>query len=147
LRKAHSEKIKAECFEAYGGWKCACCGETEPHFLTLDHINDDGAMWRRVEFGAGNNGAGLRTYEWCKRNKYPPIFQVLCWNCQHGKRRNGVCPHRLETCRDHSVMEVEASASKPLAPLAGDDMARHSEKSETARASERNEISDLVETE
>lgn len=29
------------------GRECKCCGETEPIFLTLDHINDDGSAQRR----------------------------------------------------------------------------------------------------
>lgn len=132
LRSQHSQRIKAETFMAYGGPLCRCCGEYEPAFLTLDHINDDGAMWRRVKFGAGNNGAGLRTYEWCKRNGYPPIFQVLCWNCQHGKRRNnGACPHQ-GTCRDQDHASVGSSEPKPLTPHAGDDMTRSSGKPEPA---------------
>lgn len=27
------------------------------------------------------------------------IFQVLCCNCNHSKRRNGVCEHQQETDR------------------------------------------------
>ena len=133
-RSLYSRTVKAETFAAYGGAVCRCCGETEESFLTLDHINDDGALWRRVQFGAGNNGAGLRTYAWCKANGYPPIFQVLCWNCQHGKRRKGICPHQQGTCRDQSQALVGSSDPKPLAPLAGDDMIRYSEKSEDSHS-------------
>jgi hypothetical protein len=29
-----------------------------------------------------------------RRNNYPEGFQILCMNCQFGKRmNNGVCPH------------------------------------------------------
>src|SRR5665213_1750329 len=103
--------MKEQAYAAYGGAdpKCACCGESELVFLTLDHVNNDGAQWRRREFGGnGSRGCGINTYEWCKRNGYPDIFQILCWNCQQGKRfsPDGICPHkRLETCRDHSVKE------------------------------------------
>lgn len=131
-RKHHLVKLKAEAYLAYGGWKCACCGETERTFLTLDHINDDGAAWRREKFGAGNSGAGLRTYEWCKKNGYPATFQILCWNCQHGKRNNGgICPHQLETCRDHPITGVGASAPKRSESGKPDyDMAQSSVKAE-----------------
>jgi hypothetical protein len=34
------------------------------------------------------------------RNGFPPGYQVLCMNCNHGKRmNNGVCPHK-ERCND-----------------------------------------------
>ena len=28
------------------GRACSCCGETEPAFLTIDHVNNDGAEHR-----------------------------------------------------------------------------------------------------
>lgn len=34
-------KIRSEMIAAYGGC-CACCGETEPAFLSLDHIGGGG---------------------------------------------------------------------------------------------------------
>ena len=87
------QRIKEECFNAYGGYKCVCCGEAEPNFLTLDHINNDGGEFRKKEFGR-RNAAGYFTYAWLRRNGYPPEVQVMCMNCQHGKLMNdGVCPH------------------------------------------------------
>lgn len=119
----YMQSVKAEAYEAYGGYRCACCGETEKTFLTLDHINDDGATWRRSLFGGANRGAGLRTYTWCKKNGYPPIFQVLCWNCQHGKRNNGgICPHRKETRRDYPLAGVGSSDPKRLGSPAEHDI-------------------------
>lgn len=92
IRRAHYRKMKLQAYTAYGGFICRCCGETEESFLTLDHINNDGAEWRRAIFGRNR---GAIPYEWCKANGYPPIFQVLCWNCQQGKRYNdGICPHQ-----------------------------------------------------
>jgi len=74
----------------YGGYKCACCGETEPKFLSIDHINNDGAKHKR-EF---NLRTGDEVYRWLVKNGFPPGFQVLCMNCNWGKRFNGnVCPH------------------------------------------------------
>lgn len=75
---------------AYGGYKCACCGETEPLFLSLDHIENDGSSHRK---SIGTLG-GAKLYKWLEQNNYPPGFQVLCANCNHGKYRNkGICPH------------------------------------------------------
>lgn len=77
---------KKQVFEAYGGFKCACCGETEEVFLSIDHINGGGGKHRR-EIGNG-------LYGWLKKNNFPPGFQVLCMNCQRGKYICGICPHQ-----------------------------------------------------
>lgn len=87
------KRDRNHAFAAYGGYKCVCCGETEPLFLSLDHIENDGAAFRRGAFGK-RTAAGVHTYRWLKRNGYPKVVQVMCMNCQHGKRMNkGVCPH------------------------------------------------------
>ena len=70
--------------------KCACCGESNFVFLTLDHINNDGAIHRKT------CASGSATYYWIRRNNYPPIFQVLCWNCQHPKAIGQICPHQIK---------------------------------------------------
>lgn len=87
-------KVRKSVYEAYGGFRCSCCGETEPLFLTIDHIDNDGAEHRRnlkTKIGKG----GTAFFDWLKRNKFPPGFQVLCRNCNWGKHANGgICPHR-----------------------------------------------------
>src|ERR1700676_3436135 len=40
------QNIKQMIMKAYGG-KCECCGENEMLFLSVDHINCDGAEHRR----------------------------------------------------------------------------------------------------
>lgn len=95
--KQYWQKLRLEVMEAYGGAVCACCGETEPKFLTIDHVNNDGAEHRR-SFGYEENGKGAstRTLSWLKSNNYPEGFQVLCMNCNMGKARNGgICPHKI----------------------------------------------------
>lgn len=89
-------KLKREVMDAYGGI-CACCGETELAFLTIDHIDGNGAEHRREmagETGLEYSQAGARTYRWLRKNNYPEGFQVLCANCNCGKHwSGGVCPH------------------------------------------------------
>jgi hypothetical protein len=88
-------RLRREVFEAYGGMKCACCGETEETFLTLDHINNDGAEHRRSLSKTGRKVTS-GVWHWIKRNNFPPGFQVLCMNCNFSKfRNNGVCAHKL----------------------------------------------------
>lgn len=84
------------------GSKCACCGEDEPMFLTVDHVNNDGNIHRK-EQGKGTD----KLYRWLVKNNFPEGFQLLCWNCNCGKHRNGgVCPHTKK-----EVMENERNTS------------------------------------
>lgn len=87
-KRRYRLRVVHETFAAYGGPICVCCGETEISFLTLDHINGDGAEHRRSIGRA-------RFYELLKKQGYPndKPLQVLCWNCQWGRRKNTICPH------------------------------------------------------
>lgn len=74
----------------YGGLppKCACCGETELMFLTIDHINGGG---RQHRIAIKNYGLT----RWLIKNKLPKGFQILCMNCNLGSFLNkGTCPHK-----------------------------------------------------
>lgn len=74
---------RLECIKHYGG-KCACCGESEPKFLALDHIYGGGTKHRK--------GKGNIVY-WIVKNNYPDLFQILCHNCNSAKGFYGECPH------------------------------------------------------
>jgi hypothetical protein len=90
------DRLKKEIFEHYGGTppKCACCGETIPEFLTIDHVNNDGSNHRREVFGRKTRGDSLKFYMWIVNNNFPDTLQILCMNCNWGKRLNGICPHK-----------------------------------------------------
>lgn len=81
-------RLKAEVIGAYGGC-CSCCGEKNPAFLTIDHMNNDGSEHRRTIKTS-------RIYSWLKKRGYPKEgFQVLCFNCNCGRYVNGgICPHQ-----------------------------------------------------
>lgn len=88
------QTVRQNVFEAYGGFVCACCGEKEPMFLTIDHVENDGNKHRK-ELATKIGKGGTAFFDWLKRNKFPPGFQVLCRNCNWGKHANGgICPHR-----------------------------------------------------
>lgn len=88
--RARGYEIRARYRKAvmdhYGG-KCACCGETEDEFLTIDHKDNDGAEHRKSVDGA-------RLYRWLMKQGYPTNFQILCMNCNWAKGRYGCCPHQ-----------------------------------------------------
>lgn len=97
--RPYKERVRKLVFEAYGGFRCACCGETERKFLTLDHINNDGAA-DRMKIAGKRTASGWTTYRYLWKHKFPPGYQVLCMNCNFGKRmNNGVCPHKVR-CND-----------------------------------------------
>lgn len=86
--KTRYHKLRMAAIEAYGGYRCKCCGEIEQAFLSIDHINGGGTQHRKQV------GKGAAFYRWLEKNSYPPEFQVLCMNCQFGRRICGVCPHQ-----------------------------------------------------
>jgi hypothetical protein len=96
--KKYNLKLKRQVMDAYGG-HCACCGEIELVFLTIDHVEDNGAEHRREIAAAKGNSwgqAGSPTYRWLRDNGFPAGFQVLCANCNCGKQWNGgICPHQV----------------------------------------------------
>lgn len=85
----HKRKKKFLVLQHYGN-KCACCGENEFWFLTIDHVNNDG----HVEYSSiYRSGHMLHTK--IIREAFPNSYQILCWNCNVGKHLNGgECPHR-----------------------------------------------------
>jgi len=95
---AYYTGLKDAAFSAYGGYKCACCGETTIEFLSLDHVAGGGNA-HRVSVSGTKSGGG-RIYLWLKRNGYPSGYQVLCMNCNFGRSmNNGICPHVTNAAR------------------------------------------------
>jgi len=83
----YRERNKELVYNHYGR-KCACCGESNINFLTIDHINGDGTKHRKKIHNKINN--------WLVKNNFPDGFQTLCFNCNWGKHINhGICPHKL----------------------------------------------------
>lgn len=92
--KEQRAKVKAEVVAAYGG-KCQCpgCPVADPEFLTMHHVNGNGAEHRNSLFPKGAQ-AGYRFYLWLKRNGYPKgDYELHCYNCNCSKGFHGYCPH------------------------------------------------------
>jgi len=89
-QKARKEILKKQVFDYYSN-KCICCGENEPLFLTIDHINNDGKKDRQE---AGR--AGL--YKRIVKKNFPDTYRILCYNCNCGRARNNrICPHETKS--------------------------------------------------
>ena len=83
--KAAFVKLKNQVYQMYGS-ACACCHETSMVFLTIDHLNNDGASDRKRLHRD-------RTTIYRAAIKEPNRFQILCRNCNWAKSR-GPCPHK-----------------------------------------------------
>lgn len=101
LRRTERRKkrrLKLQVLELYGG-HCACCGEENPWFLTIDHVNRDGAKERREK------GKQVIRYDTYLKEKREDL-QVLCFNCNCAREHNnGVCPHKIEDAEEFGFME------------------------------------------
>jgi hypothetical protein len=85
-KKIYEAKCKELVFNHYGK-VCACCGESNPIFLSIDHINGGGTKQRK--------SGERKICVWLFRNNFPSGFQTLCFNCNWGKHLNhGICPHK-----------------------------------------------------
>jgi hypothetical protein len=109
--KLRRQRIRAEVLAAYGT-VCACCGEDKQEFLTIDHVNGDGAAERRR---IGKEGSAF--YKWLKQQGFPPgRYRTLCYNCNCSIGFYGYCPHgtlREEDTTD-LAMEYEQEATNDV---------------------------------
>lgn len=72
-----------------GTFACACCGADQLEFLTLEHVNGDGAEHRR------RLGRNQHIYRELRSNGFPGGYAVLCMNCNFARGMYGYCPHEL----------------------------------------------------
>ncbi len=77
------------------GHECACCGESNPQALTVDHIHNDG--WKEKR-GPGRPRAGRALWSRIRKEGYPKDrYRILCFNCNCGRQRSADkrCFHEL----------------------------------------------------
>jgi hypothetical protein len=85
-RRATFRRLRTTLLIIAGG-VCACCGEKQREFLTLDHVDSDGAAHRKNR--SSSKASYLRDF---LKNKIK--WQVLCFNCNCAREiSGGVCPH------------------------------------------------------
>jgi hypothetical protein len=115
--REYARRLKEEVFNAYGGPRCACCGESEPIMLSLDHEAQDGAARRR----SGQDKTGTGFYAELKRRGFPGGFRVLCRNCNWSAyySPDGRCPHHTG-CFADPALPVRKGQDSPVAGAAPD---------------------------
>lgn len=90
--KEWRHQLRTEVLAAYGGC-CQCCGETEPVFLDIDHID-----------GATPEGEkklrSVRLYSWLRKSHWPKGYRILCRNCNWASHCRLECPHQA----DHHIV-------------------------------------------
>ena len=85
---AYQHRLHDAILGAYGRI-CVCCGEQQVKFLSIDHVNEDGKDHRRKK------GQSAGWWRHVRDQGFPADFQILCYNCNIGKYRNGgIRPHR-----------------------------------------------------
>jgi len=86
-QREYRAKVRERALLAYGG-KCTCCGESNLHFLTFDHINGGGVKERKL---TGMTGS---TFYLSLLKNHRDDIQVLCFNCNCARYFYGECPHK-----------------------------------------------------
>jgi hypothetical protein len=87
-RAEKRRQLRIDTIQAYGG-KCSCCGEAEPDFLSIDHVDGNGNAHRKTLKVRG----GTHFYRWLEKNNWPSGYRVLCFNCNCARGFFGRCPH------------------------------------------------------
>jgi len=104
IGKKERAKLKIDMLNALG-WQCACCGEKNVLFLTLDHVKNDGAQHREE-----NNYQCQQVLYAARREGWPKDkYQVLCYNCNCVKGFFGICPHQQNITPEQSVLNLLAT--------------------------------------
>lgn len=70
------------------GNKCECCGDENPEFLVIDHINGGGTKERKA---LTPWGVYIKLFNSKERL---PGYRILCHNCNASMAIYGYCPHK-----------------------------------------------------
>lgn len=136
-------QIRLELYAAFD-WKCSCCGESHPQFLTLEHIQ--GGVYRANKLANKIHQSYVELSkaksEGWDRSKY----ELLCMNCNWAKGRFGQCPHRSGVTKDVWIESLKKKAAfrsdyDPRPNLAKAQLLRHPRKAQVSKV-----IDDLEKT-
>lgn len=94
-QRRQARAAKSLMLEKFGK-VCACCGESRPMFLCLDHKHGDGSEHREFLKQMRMPTGGQHFYKLIVDTGSTDDFQVLCLNCNFAKGKDRICPHELE---------------------------------------------------
>lgn len=108
-------ELKLEAISKFGG-KCACCGEKRHQFLTIDHVDRDGADHREELVGKRRAAPAawlrkLKKAGW----KTTRRLRVLCHNCHNAIDLWGGCPHAATQPREARALRSGVVQGRHLA--------------------------------
>lgn len=89
---------RSQVLKHYGGTppKCACCGEANKLFLSVDHVTPLKDAWSQTASGTwARKDTGNNLCRRLYKEHFPSGYQILCYNCNHAKGVNRECPHKL----------------------------------------------------
>lgn len=95
-------ELRTEVLRHYSNntMSCACCGMTGYKFLSIDHINNDGAEHREEV------SSGFDYIRWFFKHEFPEGFQILCYNCNCSKGFHKGCPHNDPDDPDYIIRDA-----------------------------------------
>ena len=78
--KEYNVRLRFKIISYYSNNKNECrnCGINDIDVLCVDHINNDGNKFRKIN---RNTHTGNNLLLWILKNNFPDIFQILCSNC------------------------------------------------------------------
>ena len=91
--KINRQEAQQQAFIHYSGVtppRCVLCGFNDTRALQLDHINGDGAAFRK-EFP---HQSGKSLALWLRKRNWPAGYRTLCANCQCLEREKQGCDGR-----------------------------------------------------
>lgn len=113
ITTARRDKVRLELMQLISGKfvpACECCGENEFRFLSIDHVNQDGAARRKTlarklgrksannDRSRGQLPSDASVVRHLINNADERVgLQVLCYNCNFARNAHRVCPHKLKS--------------------------------------------------
>ena len=92
-------KVQTEILDHLGR-ECSCCDIDDVKFLTIDHVNTDGAAERKSIYSGKDKrapGGWERMYPVMKKQGFDKSkYQIMCYNCNMSRFYVGFCEHNVE---------------------------------------------------
>ena len=105
-------RTRLKLFETFG-YQCNCCGERNPNFLTLQHIEAGTNPYQRKRVDGKYTCGKIQSQVLAEaiRSGDRSKYEVLCMNCNWAHGHYGECPHRLNLSADVVLEQIRKDAS------------------------------------